>query len=76
MAPDVEELEAELPELDGRNRLQGTATCLPELDDDPEIPDEVEEEVLDDDVPELEPELFKDTIAKSILPAFALMITS
>ena len=73
MAPEVEEVLDELPEippaLDGRSRLQGTATCLPE--------DElVADVVVQDDVPELDPALFSETIAKSTFPEVGLITTS
>jgi hypothetical protein len=78
--PDVEELLDVLPEIppevDGRRRVQGTATCLPELEDVPDMPGLVEDELVDDDVPELDPELFRDRIAKSTLPEVGLMMTS
>jgi hypothetical protein len=72
--PEVEEVLEELPEippeLDARKRLHGTATCLPELED------ELVADVLEDVVPELEPELFSDRMAKSTLPEVGLMTTS
>src|SRR4051794_23927936 len=76
MDPDVEdELELlELPELDGRNKLQGTATCLPELEDEPDVP-EVAEDALAEEL-ELDPELLKDRIAKSTFPEFGFITTS
>jgi hypothetical protein len=72
--PEVEELLDELPEippaLDGFRRLHGTATCLPELEDEL-VADVLEEDVLAPDV-----ELFSDRIAKSTLPEVGLMTTS
>jgi hypothetical protein len=73
MAPEVEEVLDELPEippaLDGRRRLHGTATCLPE--------DElVADVVVEDDVLELDPALFRETMAKSTFPEVGLITTS
>src|SRR5690349_12817931 len=75
MAPEVEEVLEELPEippaLDGRRRLHGTATCLPEVDDEL-----VAADVVEDDVLELDPALFSETIAKSTFPEVGLITTS
>ena len=72
MAPEVEDVLDELPEippaLDGRRRLHGTATCLPE--------DELVADVVEGDVLEVEPALFRETMAKSTFPEVGLMTTS
>ena len=81
MEPDVEEL-AVLPELDDpdaapevRNKLQGTATCLPELDELEALG--LVAEAFDAELDELDPaELFREITAKSTFPEFGLMMTS
>ena len=79
LPPEVVELEpVELElELEARSKVQGTATCLPELDEleIPEVELVLELELLVPELPEL-PELFRDRIAKSTLPEVGLMTTS
>src|ERR1051325_1280321 len=80
MDPDVEELldaPPEIPpELDARSRLHGTATCLPEVEEAPEMPELVEGVLEDGETLELEPALLRDRMAKSTLPEAGLMTTS
>lgn len=76
IAPAVEELLDAVPELEGRRSVHGTATCLPELEELPDIPELVEDELVDDELPAAEPELLNETMAKSTLPDVGLMMTS
>jgi hypothetical protein len=72
--PEVDELEADALELDGRNSVHGTAICLPEaLDelDESGVLDEAEDELL-----ELAPELLNEIMAKSTLPEPGFNTTS
>lgn len=75
--PDVVELlELALElELEGRNRVQGTATCLPELAE-LELSDVVALVLEAELLPLLDPELFNERMAKSTLPDPGLMTTS
>ncbi len=75
---EVEEVAPALldPELDGRNKLHGTAICFPELDV-PEVSAVVVVEALEDEVLEAEPaELLSERMAKSTFPEPGLMTTS
>jgi len=83
-------LELELLELDmaGFNRLHGTATCFPELDElslvleEGLVEEDVEDGLVEDGLVEDEDELPEDDeplserIAKSTLPELGLMMTS
>ncbi len=86
------ELLEPLLDIDDLNKLHGTATCLPELDDVSLVVDEglvvdddgvvvdedglVEDEVDEDDELEDEPEPLKEITANSTLPEFGLMMVS
>jgi len=75
-------LELELLELDiaGFNKLQGTATCFPELEDvslaleDGLVEEDVEDGLVEDDDDEDEP--LSEMMAKSTFPELGLIMTS
>jgi len=73
--PDVELLVLELElELDARNKVQGTAICLPELEDVLEVPGVVADELEDELLPL--PELLNERIAKSTFAELGFTMTS